>query len=54
MISSLTFLLSGVGWGILSYICFRIGWHYGRKAGRDDRRWHVWFYQNELNRRTRL
>lgn len=54
MISSLTFLLTGLGWAILSYITFRIGWHYGRKAGRDELRWHRWFYRNELNRRTRI
>jgi hypothetical protein len=54
MISTETFLLAGLGWAVLAYITFRIGWHYGRKAGREDLRWHRWFYRNELNRRTRI
>lgn len=54
MIDSLTFIITGVCWAILSYITFRIGWHYGRKSGRADHRWHLWFYRNELNRRTKI
>jgi len=38
----------------LIYAAFRVGWHYGRISGKADHRWHVWHYQQELNRRTRI